>query len=329
MPVTQAASPASNTVCNGSQWHLVPIKVSVVEDTAPNGTPVKSGFKYVIVDMALENQSPYWGQLESNDPTSFWNSPREVALTTEGGFAYLLEDQFSPHSSNVQTLILQYPLPPGFSTRGNARTAKHSGASNFGQAQMSFKVATTQNHFRLNIAPQPVSCQLGPDAQHRDGKFYDRTDQFSFDLDHDIRTPSYPSSQPDSSFETFTTVKFQQGTLQLLDTHNIPEPTEQPAFEPAGMPTATPTPVSAGWLALHFLFTNSNAGYEAGVTPLSYLIGDDGFVRGADASQFVCPLLIGFSAGPGQTNDGTMCFFLGHTTATHFKFIWYANYPYR
>lgn len=152
---SESVLPTGELPCQSDKWKVVPI-----------GTyqyPSDGGFKLVIVELAVLNQSNFWG--------TFGVSPNQaISITTEGGFNYPLLMQLydipkvplSPYggrqlnsSVDIRVGIPDVLTPPGFNLRGWAFYGQYRDVYPF---VFAFRVASTQNHFVLNLIGSYVIC---------------------------------------------------------------------------------------------------------------------------------------------------------------------------
>lgn len=271
-----SSSPGAD--CEGRNWNVVPTDVFEF--------PIEEGWKRVVVDLAIENASSYWGRI-TIDPTQ-----GSALLTTEGGFSYQAEagnlripaelsTEYSGLNLRANQPINAPYLPPGFRASGYSER-------NLDPFLLSFRVAETQTTYTLTLESVSVDCLLaGPESVTQ------TIPPVSLDLAKDVRTLSYPSDRPQSEFSGFLAPLYvaDVGEFRFTD---IRRKQDGGAYD----------------LELHFLISNESQGYEISghVGRDAYIIGDDGVVQRPQVAEGR------FSAGPAQIVDSTMGFTAGSDT---------------
>ncbi len=103
----------------GDQWNIVITSVSEVE--------IGDGTKLVLVNLGIENNTPFWGQLKGPDDDWLSNGTEPTAyLTTKAGSTYpyiylnlpFPPNQIPPSYAHYRGYISTQLLPPGFVTVG-------------------------------------------------------------------------------------------------------------------------------------------------------------------------------------------------------------------
>jgi hypothetical protein len=269
---TQTNSEASK--CESNNWSIYPINYY----RYPQG----DGWDFVLVDLAVTNNSKYWGTASMG--------PNNFTITTENGFAYapfqgwfenVPQNPMSPYSG---TTYYQYGfissnlLPPGFTMIGLMESGVSSGA--ISRFTFGFKVASQQLHLVLNINNTSVLC-VNPDINNASETIPDT----SIALEN-LSLPTLPTNRPATDFQNITDLSIQIPEFGTINYKNTAEGTDGMEFS--------------------FTFTNANQGYEeTGSILQSYIIGDDGISRISDCSIALtsCYDQGGYDAGPGQTVD--------------------------
>jgi hypothetical protein len=293
-PISQKSisPPQSNQPCQADKWRL---PVDVLTSTAyvhPNwgGTPpAESGWNYVFVFFAVENNSDLWGSVTIN--------ANALSITTEGGFTYNPErlatwfpaDAFVP-DRELQTwdaivggwwfqpvywINTEY-FPPKFSAQGTVvpYTTQLFGAIE-GWAYIPynflFKVAATPKKLTLNISGVKVDCVV--QGSKVEGHIPDSV----VDLNNYQKNVVFPTTLPSTKLSDLTS-----SSIVVPDIGTI---------------TITGVELNTGNATVKFRFTNANEGADTIGEIHAYIIGDDGYMHGMFGGAF--------HAGPGQTVDGT------------------------
>lgn len=269
-----------NGPCGGSQWDLIPVGVYEY--------PQGEGWKLVIIRFAFHNGSSIWGQ-------PWFGDGREATLTTEEGFTYSVNRQMngiytlpevpfeSPYGSRSLILIpnklwfgsimSDASLPPGFASLGATMALDQDGSNWF---QHVFRVAESQEHFRLTLNKGSVYCYSGGSWETDD------VGTIEINLDTDLGSVEFPTETPQDEFQDLVgaTIDLEDVTL---------------TFDNALR--------SAGQLELELTATNKSGGYEVDseLGPF-YLIGDDGIVHfpSGDDARLDGKGFLHFRLGPAQ-----------------------------
>jgi hypothetical protein len=270
-PTPLQAKTPETTGCKASEWKIIPLSVQYFPSTL-------QGWKYLVMKYAIANESDTWGEWADGVINSHFSY-----LVSEDGFAYppLESPEYSSFAREMGELgitdfpnwpqpffLFSDPIPSGFFLSGEY----DSYLGDYYSA--AFRVAETQNHFKLITKPLYIICR-GPDGK----RIYPNTGQdLIVDLERDLRTPSNPlsASSVRSISEPIEIQNF--GTFNILGLTNS---TEQPG------------------LLLNIKFTNANMGYQAEGDIDSYLITSDGLTI-RDQGYF--------SAGPGQSIEFSLLF---------------------
>ena len=262
------------TDCDAKNWSIAPIKYY----RYPEG----DGWDYVLVDLAVTNNSKYWGAVSMG--------PSDFIISTEAGYSYtpfqgwysnVPQDPKSPYSG---TTYYQYGyvssslIPPGFTTLGLMGSGVSSGA--ISRFTFGFKVASTQQHLTLNSSNTSVLC-VNSDVKNASEAIPDT----SVSMDN-LSLPTLPSNRPATDFQNITNLSIPIPNFGTITYKGISEGSDGMEFG--------------------FTFTNANQGYEEkGSIIQSYFIADDGISRSSDCNVALTPCYDqgGYDAGPGQTVD--------------------------
>jgi hypothetical protein len=273
--------------CGGENVRIIPTQVYQ--------QPIGDGWKVLIVELAVSNQSQSWA-------STYWRDMRSITITSEDGYSYnpdvgleISQDSTTPYAGEILGMFNASPLiPPGFViTNGDLRHHPY---------YVAFKVAESQNSFRLQLANTSISCLLP------DGSFQTvLPDPVELDLDRDVvplnlardeRAGDLPPMF--SSFELSG-----KGTVDFLSANRV-------AFDD-----------NIDIITLRFRFT-SKTGYDTQDNLRAYLIVDDTvwLLSGCNfGSGFLCPQGF-FSVGPGQSTDVELGFGVWKDS-TNLKLIWH------
>lgn len=306
--VSASPTETNQSPCDANKWAIVPTQIVF--------SPGSVGFKLIDITLAIENNSPYWGQINtaSGDPI------RQSYLSTEGGFIYPAAKQVEIEtnftyagqvnhwwevSSQLYTQSLN-SLPPGFAMRGEIMISFESIENGYGSpntwSQAVFQVADHQYQYKMTIPSLTVSCI------HQDGQKYDETiGPIHINIDENIRQPSYPTSRPDSEFPSITRSITISGQ-GMLEFQGINYQTGMAGFR---------------YLVIDLKYTKTNPSLDA--TPYSkvILLGNDGLTR---RLTYVygppgCSSEDSFNVDPGQPTNVKLCYLAGKQ-ATSFKLLW-------
>jgi hypothetical protein len=302
------SSTFSQSPCEANQWAIVPTHILTF--------PGSVGFKLIQVTLAVENNSPFWGQIN----TALGDPIRQSFLTTEEGLIYpaarqamieadipyfaqvndwwLVSSQLYTHSVSL--------IPPGFATHGEAMIGFDVVEDGYGNpntwSQAVYQVADHQNKFTLTIPSLTISCI------HQDNQNFQETiGPINVEVDGNIRQSTYPTARPDSEFTSIAepiTIP-NKGVLELQDIN----------YE-AGM-------VDIRYLVMNFKLTNTSTNPEKYTSIRPILLGNDGLTR---RPTYVygppgCSSEENFSASSAQSTNVTLCYQVG-SKAANFKLLW-------
>jgi hypothetical protein len=278
---------AEENPCYADMWRVIPTDVIQY--------PIGNGWKFVIIEMAIENSSPLWGKLNISDMT----------LTTEDQFVYkpfssgYLQLPDTPQTrysgshflSNLgsNNLFIYSLIPPGFVARGDNR------GYSMGTRILNyvFEVAESQQNFTLHSKNTSISCIL-----NNGEKIFQSTNEFNLNVTQNITSVSYPLNRKDLTLKEIDdgTIELPGlGTLQFVKIERAQDywNHEEVVF-------------------LHYIFTNGSQGYNTNGEVSGHIIGDDGIVRYPGCPSGTCYVTEGvsaggyFSAGPGQSTEGVL-----------------------
>lgn len=288
------ATPTKDFLCQPEKWKVVPI--------GKYEFPMQDGWKLIIIEVAIQNQSQYWG--------SFMVWPGDnVSVTTEAGFAYPLAQQLynistdppSPYggrtlnsSIDIRVGVMTSMIAPGFNVRGRAVSGQYRDVYPY---ILAFQVADSQNQFILHINYAGVNCIL-PDGSTDSGSL----DPIVLNIDKDMGSVVFPTERPKNDFgsmnEPFTLPDI--GTLNFLEIQRYND-----------------------GLLFKFNVVNASAGYPMSGELNGYVIGDDGIIRSWDCvNTSSCWNPGGFEAGPGLTAEGQLEFWVPKNV-NNLKFLWF------
>jgi hypothetical protein len=294
------ASQPDSSPCEADQWAIVPTKVF----TLPGGV----GFKLLYVTLAIENNSRYWGQID----TTAGDPIRQSYLTSEGGEESPALQQVQVEtelrnlpqmnslryiSSQLYTRGLRY-IPPGFRLRGEAMISFEAVEAGYGTpstwSQAVYRVAEQQNPRRITIPALTVTC-IQPDGL----ELRETTGPIYLEVEEDIRQPGYPTSRPDSEFASITQpIRLpNQEALELQDID----------YE-AGM-------AGIRYLVIDFMPADTGEPAENLASFRPVLIGDDGL------SRRITHIYGPPGCNPGPSATLRLCYHIGNQAA-NFKLVW-------
>lgn len=258
--------------CDQAQLKIVPVNMF----EHPKG----NGWKILIVELMIVNESPYWGYL------SFF--PSSAFVTTEGGYTYpawdggiisIPNDFNSPYSGwreqgiGVGTFAggiwlknLAY-IPPNFSITG----VTSGDDADINPFSLAFEVAENQHQFVITIENVGISCYFSSGQESQS-----HTVQYLIDLRNG--TSRVPTLQPTSMDIPNIPAQFDmpdQGIFSLLRI------TRSPRERDEGVDDVT----------LRFKFKN-NTGYNQDGELDVFVIGDNGRISLRGSGRYM--------AGPGQ-----------------------------
>jgi hypothetical protein len=303
----------SQLTCEPEKWRIIPL--------AKYEHPLGDGWKLLIVDLALSNQSSYWGEYFIN-----WS---KAIVSTNDGYNYssvigpmsIPSASGSPYSGEyinggqiggppmvvgggVSTLG---SLPPGFSvyniTRLDRFTLKPANNHPF---SLMFNVADNQSNFVIHVDSSNISCVF-PDGTTKS----EQGPAISLDLQNDIGTVTFPTTVEQNQFPEIPSLLDVpgKGTLQYLNSNR------------------TSWDEYSDLVNLSFQYS-STSGYDTEGKITGYIIGDDGVVTQPGCGNQACSendkTWYGpgyFAAGPGQTYLTDLGFLVAKQ-ASNLKFIW-------
>ena len=286
-PSLPTVSPSSiindEYICDPESWKI--IVANVIQ------YPIGDGWKFVIVEFALENASVYWGNLNVSN----------VTITTEDGFVYepisgylkfpaepptrYSGDHFtSDFGSN--SFFIHERVPPGFVVKGDNR--------GFGRSEQIlnyiFQVAENQQQFIIN-GKKYVSC-----IDDTGESVYSSASELTLNL-NDVAKPK------------FQIIVGRGGNIEPLLNNPI-ELSGAGTFQVYKIERSHPQyNEDFNAIYLYYTFTNGNQGYEVRDSITGYIIGDDGMIKVYGCPQ-TCDTADGqygggsLRAGPGQTTEG-------------------------
>lgn len=299
--------------CEPEKWIITP--------TAIYEHPQGDGWKLIIVELNLSNQSPYWGEY-----SNYFN---KATVTTEGGYTYssvvgpmsIPEKTGSPYSNEyinggqiggppmivgggVATLGR---LPPGFSLSNIVRLDRFSQTpENIHPFSLMFQVAENQTQYTILTNTPAVNC-IFPDGS----KKYENGQPITLDIQKGFGTAVFPTTVEHSQF------------LEIPSQLDVPG---KGTLEYLGM-NRTSFDEYSDLIVLGFQFTNTT-GYDAEGKIIGYLVGSDGVATPFGCGNEACTEndiswhgTGYFGAGPGQTFLTDVTFLVSKNTDS-LKFIW-------
>jgi hypothetical protein len=288
-----------STPCSSKDWSFIPTDVITVDPQHVSSNRDYSGFKFIVVPMAILNNSPYWGYLGTRVRDTFVTTEDGFIYPPEGtsfytDFPYLAESARGLRGSwgidsqlEISNLFL---VPPGFTYHGSNKPLNAVYGEPDTWLQLVFKVAEGQNHFFVTIPTVRIAC-LSPEGSYN----YGQAGPIVLDLARDTREVVFPTDNPDDYDPIDDPIIIEGlGSIDLIDIKRDGES-----------------------LFLDFQFTNASQGYEVGGKFDAYLIGDDGLFRSYECCA-------SFKAGPGQTSEFQVEFVTGSHTGSY-KLLWIAD----
>jgi hypothetical protein len=258
--------------CNQSQFKIIPVNIFQ--------HPIGNGWKILIVELMLVNESPYW--------TNVYLKPSNASVTTEDGYTYpawdggelsIPNDSISPYSGWSEQGIgvgtvgggiwlknLAY-IPPSFAITG-ITSGDNADINPF---SLAFEVAENQHQFVITIDQVGISCYFSGGQEQQS-----LTAHFSIDL----RNGSGMISTLLATSQDIPNVPAQfdmpdQGIFSLLRV------TRSPRERDEGVDDVT----------LRFKFKNTTGYNQDGELDV-FVIGDNGRISLRGSGRYM--------AGPGQ-----------------------------
>ena len=300
--------------CEPEKWIITP--------TAMYEHPLGDGWKLLIVELNLSNQSPYWGEYSAYYYKATVSTEDGYTYSSEVGTITIPDAPGSPYSDElifgasfggppmivgggVATLG---PLPPGFSLYNIVRLDDLSLIpENTHPFSLMFRVAENQTNYIIHTDTPSVNC-IFPDGSKKSEK----GQPITLDIQKGFGTTIFPTTVDHSQFPEIPSQLDVpgKGILQYLGSNRT-------SFDEY-----------SDLITLSFKYT-STSGYNTKGEINGYVIGNDGVAitpgcGGSDGCTEHDSLWLGhgyFGAGPGQTHL-TDLGFLVSKTASNFKFIW-------
>jgi hypothetical protein len=300
--------------CGPDNWQLIPL--------AKFEHPKGDGWKLLIVELALTNQSNYWGEYKA--------SSNKATVLTEDGYIYsaivgpmsIPKGIDSPYSGKYISgpqigggppmivgggIATRGPLPPKFSvyniTRLDRLTLKPINTRPF---SLFFNVAENQDNFTIFMDQIFLICFLPNGSE-----MIEKDVRVSLTLGRDFEPTTFQSNVAHDKFQNIPSQMDipGKGTLIYLGANRI-------TFDEY-----------TDLVILSFQYT-STSGYNTEGSIVGYMIGDDGVVvypgcgnRACSENDSVWYGPGSFRAGPGQTSYTDLGFLISKQ-AENLKFIW-------
>lgn len=287
---TPTAIPGPAT-CEPDKWSLV------LQDYQT--WPSIDGKKFILVLFAVKNNSAYAGELDldswrrndwvatSENGIKYNNlNPNSIAISRQDGIYLSLNSLYSEPAIGIWETPV---IPPGFFFLGSSSPyGGELGVTTYASLinSLVFEVDDSQNQFKITGPEMRIVCY------ENGGSTTESWISHYMEITSDMEIPAieYPTERPSSEFRSFSdplevpggTVHFEN--LQWLE--------------------------GSGKYYLFFTFTNSDQENDRSVYFLEplYVIGNDGIIRVTPATPVNKHCSKEFSAGPGETASGILCF---------------------
>jgi hypothetical protein len=256
--------------CGASKWRII-----AVSKDEQSSSP---GLKKVYVNLAIENGSSTWGEL--NFYKAFDNPPY---ATTEGEFTYPGKIESGGRWFGGAINVTPREVPSGLTILGGAWGDNPEVPE---VLTLSFEIAETQKSLSITFPYVAVLCY------QPNGELVEDITSLTIDVDKDLRqTPDFSAQfEGVKSFTDSIDVKdvgkfeFLSATRELGDSSQVE------------------------YLTLRLKFTNASSGYKADGSIFAYLLSNDGLVHIQPGGNFAN--IIDFEAGPGLTSEVEFKFIL-------------------